>query len=487
MTDYTYVVDAEVTAAQILGDNESLLVTTAGSIMVAPGSAVYAITAAENATIDILGTVDGGSILQTLGGTKLHVGAGASIVGGLGLMLGHMSPNFVTNDGMISGSISVSSGAALTLINSGVINSQTGAMGLLGGLQGSDDADTIINEGIIRGGKIELGGGNDIYFGRSGFAQAFIFLDEGDDVAYGGAGSEYFFGGAGDDRIDGGAGQDTALFGDPLVIDRTIDLRITGPQDTGSGFDTLINIENLCVLGSNNKLIGNDAANVLVTADGQDTLIGGNGNDVLFSEFGDDVFDGGAGIDTVTFTAPYGSTDFFSVLVGVRVILSITGKQDTKVGRSTFIGIENLVGTAFPDSFIGNAVANNLVGNAGDDTLSGGYGNDILSGGGGKDTFILKEKLSKTGNVDKITDYNKVDDTIMLDNAYMTKLGSNGALSSSKFVLGTKAKDSNDYLIYDKAAGKLYYDADGSGKAAQVLIAQFTNKAALAASEFIII
>ena len=36
-------------------------------------------------------------------------------------------------------------------------------------------------------------------------------------------------------------------------------------------------------------------------------------------------------------------------------------------------------------------------------------------------------------------------------------------LEKDFFVVGAKAKDKNDYVIYDKAKGILYYDADGSG------------------------
>ncbi|HZH11407.1 MAG TPA: calcium-binding protein [Microvirga sp.] len=148
---------------------------------------------------------------------------------------------------------------------------------------------------------------------------------------------------------------------------------------------------------------------------------------------------------------------------------------------------EVTTGSAQNDRFMGGAGIDRLSGGAGNDTLDGGYGNDVLAGGGGADRFVFKNRLSKIGNVDTITDYNKSFDSIQLDNRYMAKLGAAGRLSSAKFVLGTKAKDANDHLIYDRGTGKLYYDADGSGAGAQVLIAQFTNKAALTYAEFAII
>jgi len=148
---------------------------------------------------------------------------------------------------------------------------------------------------------------------------------------------------------------------------------------------------------------------------------------------------------------------------------------------------DRVTGRASSETFFGFAGNDVLNGGGGNDMLDGGYGNDVLTGGGGNDTFVFRDRLSKAGNVDKITDYNKSFDSILLDNKYMPKLGREGHLSASAFVIGTKATKASQHLIYDKAHGNLYYDADGSGHAAQVLIAQFTNKAALTYSEFTII
>ncbi|WP_414471426.1 hypothetical protein [Microvirga sp. M2] len=137
-------------------------------------------------------------------------------------------------------------------------------------------------------------------------------------------------------------------------------------------------------------------------------------------------------------------------------------------------------------AFFGLGGNDRLTGGSGNDTLDGGIGRDVLTGGTGQDTFVFRDRPA-SANYDTITDYNKALDSIQLDNKYMAKLGGPGRLSSSKFVVGKVAKDGNDHLIYDKGTGKLYYDPDGSGSQAQVLIAQFTNKVALTASEFTII
>ncbi len=131
---------------------------------------------------------------------------------------------------------------------------------------------------------------------------------------------------------------------------------------------------------------------------------------------------------------------------------------------------------------VGNDV---FVGGSGRDKLDGGYGNDRLTGGKGKDTFVFKSALSKTKNVDTITDFKPKDDTIQLENTIFKKLFKAGTLSKSFFTIGSKAKDANDYIVYDKTKGYLFYDADGAGKGKAVLFAKL--KAALDHKDFFVI
>jgi serralysin len=90
-------------------------------------------------------------------------------------------------------------------------------------------------------------------------------------------------------------------------------------------------------------------------------------------------------------------------------------------------------------------------------------------------------------------DFNVADDTIWLENKIFKKLGNAGSeaapavLNSKFFVTGSKAKDRDDYIIYDKKKGILYYDADGSGKAAAVEIATIKKNLKLTVDDFKII
>ncbi len=141
--------------------------------------------------------------------------------------------------------------------------------------------------------------------------------------------------------------------------------------------------------------------------------------------------------------------------------------------------IENATGGSGNDHLTGNIRANRLSGGAGNDILNGGGGKDVLVGGAGRDTFVFKDKLSKASNLDTLLDFNGVD-RIHLDNAVFTKLGSGAAsnpktLSSQFFTVGNKAKDKDDYIIYSKTKGCLYYDADGSGSKKAVEFAKLTK------------
>ncbi|MCD6069590.1 MAG: hypothetical protein K0S42_106, partial [Microvirga sp.] len=140
---------------------------------------------------------------------------------------------------------------------------------------------------------------------------------------------------------------------------------------------------------------------------------------------------------------------------------------------------ENLV-------IIGDKGKNVLSGGSSNDRLSGGYGNDVLSGGAGQDLFVFNTRLGTSTtdrkvNFDRITDFNVKDDGFHLDNAIFKKLGSGSEakpkqLSKSFFTIGDKAKDKNDYIVYNLKTGVLSYDADGSGKGKAVEFAQIAKK-----------
>ena len=149
-------------------------------------------------------------------------------------------------------------------------------------------------------------------------------------------------------------------------------------------------------------------------------------------------------------------------------------------------GADTITGTNYADVLFGHAGNDQLSGGAGNDTLSGGLGKDVLIGGTGADSFVFNTKLGTT-NIDTIDDFNVINDTILLDNDIFTKVGAIGDLSAGAFYTGTAAHDATDRIIYNKATGALFYDADGKGGAAAVQFAVVDAGLALKASHFDII
>ncbi len=156
--------------------------------------------------------------------------------------------------------------------------------------------------------------------------------------------------------------------------------------------------------------------------------------------------------------------------------------------------VENLVLTGTGDiDGTGNGLDNVIVGNDGDNVLEGGVGNDTLTGGDGADTFLFAYPLlstsfdaeASTGHVDAITDFESGVDSIELQSAFFSALFplGGGALPASNLAIGPAAVESNDYLVYDPATGRLYYDPDGNGANQAFLFATLPAGTALEASD----
>jgi len=151
-------------------------------------------------------------------------------------------------------------------------------------------------------------------------------------------------------------------------------------------------------------------------------------------------------------------------------------------GRAPTTAVER-IGSAALQTIRGGDFDDRLSGWAGDDTLAGGGGRDELKGGGGADDFLL-------ANVDRddddtIVDFGRGGDRIALDGDIFGL--AEGALAARRFVIGDAAGDADDRLIYDDATGRLFFDADGTGAQAQVLIATLTGAPVLAPTDFVVI
>jgi Ca2+-binding RTX toxin-like protein len=174
---------------------------------------------------------------------------------------------------------------------------------------------------------------------------------------------------------------------------------------------------------------------------------------------------------------------------GGRDTLSGGGGNDSLSGGA---GADVLYGGSGNDRLKGDGSADKLYGGTGDDILFGGDGKDYVHGSSGKDAFAFASYGIKS-SVDRIADFNPRYDSIWLDNKVFYKLGKQGTedrpaqLSKLFFTIGTKAKDKNDYVIYDNKKGVLYYDADGSGKAKAVEVATLSKNLSMTSKDFFVI
>lgn len=108
--------------------------------------------------------------------------------------------------------------------------------------------------------------------------------------------------------------------------------------------------------------------------------------------------------------------------------------------------LENLTLTgATAINATGNARANRITGNAAANLIEGGDGTDMLTGGGGADTFFFTAAPGGT-NIDVVTDYAVVDDTIRLSAVTFTRLSRGGAGGRGRRDRGGCGCDRPDHL-----------------------------------------
>lgn len=254
-------------------------------------------------------------------------------------------------------------------------SSVNGAVGLWGG-DGDDILTTLGGDNTLSGGAgddtLTGGDGTDMADYSSAPNAVTVNLNtgiatgegtdtlSGIDLVNGSAYNDTIIGGNGFAIINGGAGNDVldGSYGDGVIVDYggapggvTVDLSNGSPQNTGYGWDTLIDINDLVATSSDDILTGND---------GDNTIDGMGGNDYI---------NGGAGVDTINY---WWSPE------GVSVDLRITGLQEVTPGTyNTLLNIESVLGSYYPDTLIGNEYDNILDGQ--------GTDGDIIIGGGGFD------------------------------------------------------------------------------------------------------
>jgi Ca2+-binding RTX toxin-like protein len=298
----------------------------------------------------------------------------------------------------------------------------------------------------------------------------------------GNAGDNTITGNGGNNTLDGGGGTDT------LVGGLGNDIFVTDGNDTiteaaSAGTDTVqsavaytlgTNLENLTLTGSASiNGTGNTVANILTGNSGANTLDGGTGADAMTGAGGNDIYVVDNTGDT-TVEAASGGTDL--------VQASVNWTLSSEVENLTLTGSGALNGT-------GNALINTILGNSGANIINGAAGNDVLTGGSAADIFVFDSALNATTNIDQITDYNVIDDTIRLENAIFTALTTTGTLAAAAFVANTSgtATTTSHRVIYETDTGKLFYDSNGSTSGGSTQFATLAIGLSLTNSDFVVI
>jgi Ca2+-binding RTX toxin-like protein len=142
-------------------------------------------------------------------------------------------------------------------------------------------------------------------------------------------------------------------------------------------------------------------------------------------------------------------------------------------GATGTAGSDVLSGSSQDDVLSGLGGKDLLFGSGGNDSLTGGTGNDLLVGGLGRDTFVFAE--SGAANADTLLDFQAGVDSLQLAASAFAAAEANpdGTLKANNFAAQANATTANQHILFDPATGSLFYDADGSGAAAKVLVAQF--------------
>ena len=237
----------------------------------------------------------------------------------------------------------------------------------------------------------------------------------------------------------------------------------------------------------------------------------GSGNDEIWmniQDFGGVTIDAGSQTTTGADTLKLQGT----MSLGLTVIdLSSATDQVTQANGSINAaaqkGFESVDLSALSGSFganiTGSAAANTITGTANADNIVAGGGADTIKGGAGADTINLADGssiadgdlidtviLDQTASADTISNFGATD-VIQLSKAVYAALGTTGAaLTAAEFVSGAgvvAGLDGDDRIAYNTTNGNVYYDADGSGVGAAVLIATLSGAPTVSASNFYII
>lgn len=325
------------------------------------------------------------------------------------------------------------------------------------GLWDAGGSDTISNKGSnvwctieLRSATLEGAGGGGYVSHVAGVSGGYTIAygvtienaigGNGGDILDGNEADNILEGGRGDDLLIGRGGSDTASYANARGVVVSLDDGFGFGTSSGSdGIDMLIEMENLLGSRGSDTLSGDSGDNSIQGARGNDLLLGGGGNDTLSGDAGSDTIYGGSDDDWIDGGS---QNDQLHGDSGNDVLLGGLGR-------------DYLFGDTGNDLLLGGAGNDSLSGGDGIDRILGGDGRDTLSGGLGADIFVF----DNLRGIDKITDFS-AEDTLEFDLDFFSFLAD---VTLDNWVIGSKALDADDYLVYNPTKGILYYDVNGGG------------------------
>ena len=180
------------------------------------------------------------------------------------------------------------------------------------------------------------------------------------------------------------------------------------------------------------------------------------------------------------------------VKASVSFTLGTDVENLTLSGAGPFFGTGNGLGNSITggsgnDTLNSGDGADTLSGGDGNDRLVGGAGLDRLTGGNGVDTYVFSAAV--VGDEDIVTGFVSGADRIEIA---VSGFGGGlvaGAPLGAHFItnLTGTANAATGQFVYETDLGKLWWDADGTGVIAHMLVASFVGAPALVVTDFLLV
>lgn len=303
---------------------------------------------------------------------------------------------------------------------------------------------------------------------------------------------EGFMGLAGADTINGGRGfdevrydQDGAAGGQAGILANLANGTI---RDGFGNIDRVTNIERVRATDQADTLTGSARDEEFVGLAGADSINGAGGTDwALYNR--DIDYDGIAGVVVNLFTGQatdgFGTIDTLTQIENVRTTSAADLVTGSNVSNFVRAGADNdtVSGLGGNDQLYGDGGNDSLSGGAGDDLLFGDIGFDRLTGGAGRDTFYFSEPADLR---DIVRDFVSQVDTLAFEGEFFGKTQGHSLTLGVDFFLSLNSAGGASAIasfIYETDAGRLWFDYDGAGSVAPLLVATLTGAPTVAASD----